>query len=104
MRRESLAFKEVLPHWREDVDEYNLFIHHGGAMPAVRWEMEHVARRSDALSSFDEETYLPTHDNRHLFVRVFMLGCDQKRGEAKTDNHQVLAHHHLSLDAFRYML
>src|SRR5918993_5129567 len=41
--------EEVFADGREDVDEDDLLVEHGRAVPGAGWEVEHVAGRGDAL-------------------------------------------------------
>src|SRR6185503_20854308 len=73
-------------------------------MPAVRREVQHVARRCDLLFAFDKKSHAPLLDYRDLLVRMIVLRSDQKRLEAETANHHPVADKHLSLDSFGRML
>ena len=65
--------------------------------------MQDIAGNSDALFAFDKETDAATHDERHLFVRVRVLRCNQKRRESKSADHHLFADKHLPFDALSRM-
>src|ERR1700752_863486 len=66
--------------------------------------MQHVAGRRGLLFAFNKKSHTPLLDDRHLLVRMIVLGSYQKRLEAETANHHAVADKHLSLDSLRRML
>src|ERR1044072_2412665 len=80
--------KEILTQRRKDINQYNFFIHHRGAVPTLRGKVQNISGRSDLLLTLDKKAYLTFFDNRHLFMWMIMFWSDQKRLEAKP------AHHH----------
>ena len=75
--------KKVFTYGGEDVHQHLFLIHHGCAVPAMRGQVKYVTRRSNALSTFDEETHAATHDDRHLLMRMFVLRSNQKGRKTK---------------------
>ena len=66
--------------------------------------MQHVTGGRDLFLAFDEETYAPTFDDRHLLVWMIVLGSHQKRLETKATDHHPVADEHLSLDSLGRVL
>jgi hypothetical protein len=66
--------------------------------------MKHIARGSDLLFSFDEESHPTALNDCHLFMRMIVLRRDKKRFEAKATNHHSISDKHLSLYSVGYML
>jgi hypothetical protein len=68
-------------------------------MPAVRGKVEYIARHRNAFCAFDKKPHPAAGYNRHLLMRMRVLRGNQQRGEAKAADHNLIADHHLSLDA-----
>jgi hypothetical protein len=66
--------------------------------------MKHVTRGSDLLLSFDEKPDPATLHDRHLLMRMIVLGRDKKRFETKATNHHSISDKHLSLYPIGNML
>ena len=95
--------EKVFADRREDVDEYDFFVHHGGAMKTVRGKVQDVSRRSNPFFAFNEEPHAAADDERHLLVHVGVFRRDQERHESEANDHNSFADDHLPFDAFGRM-
>ena len=92
-------WEKFFPHRREGVDEHHFLFQHGRAVFDIRREIEHIARRDDALFAGDDVADTAALDHRDLLVRVRMHRRDDAGADAEAAHHQLLAPDHLPLDA-----
>ena len=62
--------------------------------------MQHVTLGNDPRHSIDVKLDLSLHYQGHLFVRMRMLGRDDKRIEGEPADHDIFPYDHLSFDAW----
>ena len=73
-------------------------------MRKMRWKVQHVARRTHPLDAIHDVQHLAALDERHLLVLMRVHGSDHSRLNLEPADHQLLADHHLPLNAFRHLL
>src|SRR5262245_4516585 len=90
--------QKLFANGRKDVDEDDLFVEHRRAVLYVRWKVQHVALRRDALLAVDREADAAAFHDRHLLVRMGVHGRHDPRPESQPADHEAIAPDHLPFD------